>query len=312
VRADFGLEYIAYLVFAPLAGSLVPAWLLYEVTIANMSGVSEDRSTGVRIWYLVCTPALALTLLGAGVAAGSVAGFTITAAVLTAHVMFGVFLLAGEPLGPSRRVLVHWKRAGVGRFRRFMGPGIMQATQLQLLLGLGGLLLQLGAALLMAQQDGSASAHEEAERVVAFTGYAIAFMAFLMGLGAWLRARANSAAIPRVLLLAAIFLACVGPWIAMAITGVMTQGDDSSWVIAAPSPIYTFMMMDSVGKPSEGDVLTAGAACAAAWALFGVGLTAFAGVKTRKRLRQQARARARAESVLDKDDTRAATAAAAG
>ena len=59
-RASFGLEYVLLLVAVPLLVVTVPAWFLYEVTIANLSGEADDRSTGLKRWFFFCTPLVAI------------------------------------------------------------------------------------------------------------------------------------------------------------------------------------------------------------------------------------------------------------
>ena len=69
--------------------------------------------------------------------------------VLLCLLVFAAFVFVGEPLGPSRRVRVHWDRESFGKLRRYLGPGILRAVSLLLLLGLGCLVAQTlsGAAL---------------------------------------------------------------------------------------------------------------------------------------------------------------------
>jgi len=59
-RAPFGLEYVLLLVAVPLLLVTAPAWFLYETTIANMSSEADDRSTGLKRWYLFITPLVAI------------------------------------------------------------------------------------------------------------------------------------------------------------------------------------------------------------------------------------------------------------
>src|SRR5690606_23250555 len=63
VRADFGFTYFAFLIVIPIAAVALPAWFLYETTVANMAGPREDRSSGLRRWFLVAGPGAALASL---------------------------------------------------------------------------------------------------------------------------------------------------------------------------------------------------------------------------------------------------------
>jgi hypothetical protein len=293
-RADFGAEYVALLLLLPFVLIAVPAWLFYEVTVANMASASDDRSTRLRLWTLVSTPGLALAMVGCGVAFRDEDWFLYGTAASFMLCVFEAFLFAGEPLGPSRRVEVHWQRDGVSAVRRFVGPGVIQAcvTLIALTLGCFGLLAVTGFLVLPDLGDKIA--------VVSLAGYAGAFAVFVTGFAAWTRARATGAGVPRVLLLGALFLAFVGPYIAMAIAGVSGSGS-RAMLVAAPSPIYAFHMVSeardltvlgsgaTTSDPERDATLIAGAVCAAAWALIGLGLLAVAAARVRAR-RQAERA----------------------
>ena len=288
VRADFGPEYVALLVLLPFVLIAVPAWLFYEITIANMAQPSDDRSTRLRFWTLFSTPGLALTALGCGAAFREVDLFLLGEGALFLLCIFVAFLFAGEPLGPSRRVEVHWQREGVSAVRRLVGPGVIQAsvTLVVLTAGCFGVLALGGFLLLPSAVDGMA--------VVAFGGYAAAFVVFVAGFAAFTRARSAGPGVPRVLLLGALFLAFVGPYIAMAIAGVSGSGN-RAMLIAAPSPLYAFHMVTQARNvtvlasggvapdPERDAALVAGGVCAGGWALIGLGLLAVATARARSR-----------------------------
>jgi hypothetical protein len=89
-------------------------------------------------------------------------------------------------------------------------------------------------------------------------------------------------------------LAFVGPYIAMAIAGVSGSGA-SAMLVAAPSPVYALRMVSVAGDvtllssgavaadPERDAALFAGAVCATAWAIIGLGLLAVATVRVRAR-----------------------------
>ena len=101
VRADFGLDYLALLVLAPLALIALPAWLLYEVTVANMAGLSDDRSSGIRRWFIVAAPAVATVAFVPALTVSSdqwvAVAFAIS--VLLCLLVFAAFVFVGEPVG---------------------------------------------------------------------------------------------------------------------------------------------------------------------------------------------------------------------
>ncbi len=293
VRADFGLDYVAFLLLAPVALATVPAWLFYEVTVANMASPSEDRSTRLRLWMICCGPLLAATAILPGISTADLRWFVAGMALLFTFFLFCAFLATGEPLGPSRRVRVHWERQGAGRMRRMLGPGVMRAASTVLWLSGSCLFAVLVAAIL-------ALPGTKAEGAIAFGGYSLCFLIFIVGCGAWTRARSNGAAVPRVLVLVALFLAFVGPWIIMAIAGIFTTSDEAM-VVAAPSPIYAFLMLEAAtGTVLQHDlVLAAGSVCAAAWALLGLGLLLMASSRVNRRVREERTVRDSLEAALD-------------
>lgn len=288
VRADFGLPYFVFLLLLPALTALTPAWLFYESAVANMGSPSDDRSTRLRVWFLTTMPALTacvslVTWLSRDVA-WTYAGGTL----LWTFGCFGAFLFSSEPLGPSQRVLADWQRRGTSPLTRSLGPGVLRACMLLLLLTGASLVANAGLGVLKAKTNADRDA------VLAFHGYALAFFGFVVGFTAWARARATSPGTPRLLLATALFFAFVGPWIAMAVAGLVTSQHDRAMIMASPSPSFAVTMVQaaSTASPDAGLILATGAACAAAWALIGVGLFAVAGVRVRARIAAEDSARA--------------------
>ncbi len=283
-RADFGLEYVTFLVAAPLLSVAVPGWFFYEVTLANMAGVSDDRSSGLRRWFLVCS---LLLCVGCIVSIGAVPGVETPIVGLCVLVVFGVFaafVFAGEPLGASRRVQVHWDRAKVGKARRFFGPGLVRASVTGIAFSVLALLAVAAAAVAFNYARGGSG--DDATRVVSFAVYSCAFLLFLFGFGAWTRARSLTSAVPRVLLVGMLFLALAGPWLAMAIAGILSDGSDEALLVASPSPLYVFVMLDKIGGAEQELSLIAGAVAAAGWGFLGAGLLTAAATRARRIVRE--------------------------
>lgn len=306
VRADFGFTYFAFLIVIPIAAVALPAWFLYETTVANMAGPSEDRSSGLRRWFLVAGPGAALASLVAIMAVdrNHQAEAAMVCVGLQALFFFLVAMVfAGEPLGPSRRVRVHWARDGVGKTRRYLGPGIMQATSLLLSVGVASLIATAVFGVVTEAAWGRTRFDEKVLSLLTFTGYSVCFLVFVVGFIAWLRSRATGSAMPRVLTLVAVLLALIGPWIVMAIGGAMSD-PDSALILAAPSPTYVFVMLEQISR-SRADMesyLAAGAVCSATWAILGFALYAAAGLRSRKAVREHDEAQARLEAVLEEED----------
>ena len=298
VRADFGLAYVAFLVLLPAVLTAIPAWLFYEVTVANMGSASDDRSTRLRVWFLVAMPLFSGAIALVTFAAGSTDWVYSGSGLIWAFGCFGAFLFAGEPLGPSSRVLTHWERAGTSGFVRSLGPGILRASVLLIALTAAGLAGNAVVGLFAAKTQADRDA------LVAFHGYALAFFGFVVGFNAWARARASGAGTPRVLLVVALFFAFVGPWIAMAIAGLITSQHDRAMLMAGPSPTFAVTMAQAISTsaPDRGLIAATGSACAAAWALIGTGLFASAGLRVKKRIQTEREARAAMQRAFDDEE----------
>ena len=298
MRADFGLPYLVFLVLVPALATLIPAWLFYEATVANMGSPSDDRSTRLRVWFLCSMPALSACAALVVRATHDLEAVYLSGALLWAFGCFGAFLFAGEPLGPSLRVSALWQREGAARLRQSLGPGILRATLLLLVvtfLGLAGnAMVGLFKAKTLVERDS----------ILAFHGYAIAFFSFVAGFTAWARARAQGAGTPRMLLAVALFFAFVGPWIAMAVAGLITSQHDRAMLMAGPSPTFAVAMVQALSSsaPDAGVILATGSACAAAWALIGVGLFASASMRVRKRLETDRQGRAAMQRAFEEED----------
>jgi len=298
VRADFGLPYFVFLLVLPVLGTLIPAWLFYESTVANMGSPSDDRSTRLRVWFLTAMPALTGCAGLVTWLTHDVAWLYVSGGLLWTFGCFGAFMFSSEPLGPSPRVEAQWQRRRTSALAKSLGPGVLRACSLLLLLTVGSLAANAGLAILKAKTGA------ERDAVLAFHGYAAAFFGFVVGFTAWSRARAKSAGTPRLLLATALFFAFVGPWIAMAVAGLITNQHDRAMLMASPSPSFAVTMVQalSTASPDAGLILATGAACAAAWALIGVGLFAVAGARVRTRLEAERSARATLQRAFEEED----------
>lgn len=315
-RAPFDLAYVVFLIVLPLMSVGLPAWFLYEVTISNLTSVTDDRSSGLKRWFLVAAPALTL--------AAAVPVFTVNVGDRGAAAALGVtglffffsfcvFLFAGDPIGPSRRVTIHWDRIGAGRFRRFLGPGVMRSATLLLVAGGAGIAL---VALFGMERTAAASgtSSNDVGALACWAGYALAFYVFTVGLGAFLRARSSTSLGARVLLFAILFGVSVGPWIVAAIAGLVADhaGRDAL-VVAAPSPFYVFVMLDAIGRSGRASgslVIVVGVITAVVYALLGLMLLALAGGRCREIIRKHEEVLAETDRLLAAEDEAAAKAKA--
>jgi len=298
VRADFGLPYCVFLLLLPALTALIPAGLFYESAVANMGAPSDDHSTRLRVWFLISMPALTACAALISWLSSELSWVYAAGGLLWVFGCFGAFLFSGEPLGPSLRVHADWQRRSTSRLIRGLGPGILRACSLLLLLTSCSLVTNAGLGVLKAKTGADRDA------VLAFHGYALAFFGFVVGFAAWARARAKSAGTPRLLLATALFFAFVGPWIAMAVAGLITSQHDRAMLMASPSPSFAVTMVQaaSTAAPDAGLILATGSACAAAWALIGVGLFAVAGVRVRTRRSAERSARAALQRAFDEEE----------
>lgn len=290
VRADFGLRYFVLLLAVPAFMLLAPVWLLYELTKANLKDISDDRSSGVRVWFLVTTPLAVALLSCVAWLSGAAEWFAASVGALFTYLVGMTVLFAGEPLAPSRRVSVHFDRARAGRFRRFLGPGLTRANTLLALFGLVGFAALAGIARLWVQVGSGTGA--QALGVAAVGGHLGAFFVFLVGLATWLRSRSSTAGAPRLLLLAAVFVFGVGPWIAMAIAGVLAKNDSALLVLAAPSPAFAAVLYEKLALgllKSHEDTLLSAVVSGAGLVLAGFGLSLVGKLRIRRRLAEERR-----------------------
>jgi hypothetical protein len=316
-RAPFGVEYVVYLFVLPIVAIGIPAWFLYEVTIANLASWTDDRSSGLKRWFLVSTPILTTTGVVPIMAMSNYdrwIGAIGSLSALAVHLAFCVFLFQGDPIGPSRRVTTRWDREKVGRFGRFMGPGILSTMGLVLVVGLLSFIALAIFAIFVEEKMrgiyGTSGKH--VAQIAAFAVYAVGFFVFLTGVGAWLRARSAIPMTSRVLLFAILFGVSVGPWIVAAIAGIFGNGSRSeALVVASPSPFFAFMVVNALDDYEPVHTLvTAGIGCAIGWCLVGFLLLAATRGRAKRIIRDHEELLAIAERILAEEDAAAAAAAA--
>jgi len=286
VRADFSADYWVFLVLCPLVAIAVPAWLFYETTIANMTMPSDDRSTRLRTWLISSSLLLTATSGLASLVRSRVDWFIASLSSCWVFFLFAAFLVAGEPLGPSRRVQIHWQRTGRSSLLRWLGPGVSKATTTTAVLAVVCL------AGLTATGLKIATTREERLMLLSFGGFALGFSLFTLGFAGFARARAAGAAVPRIVLAGVLFAAIVGPNIALALSGVISSGNTRLFLVAAPSPTFAFFLLNRVSLAgTDADLfLLGGAAAAIGWGLLGIGLLLAASLSVKARLRAERKA----------------------
>jgi ABC-type transport system involved in multi-copper enzyme maturation permease subunit len=310
-RGHFGLEYMLLLAALPLLVVTVPAWFLYEVTIANLSGEADDRSTGLKRWYFFCTPLVAVaSAIPAAIADEDDARLTlglVGLSLFAGYLAFCAFLFTAEPPGPSRRVRIHWLRERAGFVRRFFGPGMPKTAMLVAGLGFACVwIVTFGDMALVQIFASRANATKHMEQLFFFGLYASGFFVFVAGLTAWLRARGQSPWIARLVAAALLFLIAAAPWVVAAIGGALAQRHGDDWlVIAAPSPFYAFYMtswLDSSHPTGQMPVIEVGAAVSLGWGLLGIFLLGVATQRCHRIVREHDAAVNAAELALQAEE----------
>ncbi len=283
VRADFGLEYALLLFAVPLIVFGLPGWLLYEATIANLTEASDDRSSGLKRWFVVASVVLVVagivTLWAIPDAKDVLAAGIAEVVILLWFLGFATVMFAGEPLGPTRRVIARWQRVGANRITRFFGPGLTLTLGSVVAIGLAGFASIIVAALVRAEMIVQATHIGYGDRdsyLLAFSAYAIGFFVFTVGLASWLRSRSNNIIGSRIVFLAVVFGISIVPWICAAVMGLASRSDDAV-LVAAPSPFYAVLLL----KHQKDEVVLAGLVASIAWGLFGTMLFGSAGRRVR-------------------------------
>jgi hypothetical protein len=311
VRADFGIAYALLLLLVPLIVFGLPGWLLYEATIANLTEASDDRSSGLKRWFGVAS----IVLVGAGLvtlwaipdARGVLAAGVAEVVILLWFLGFATVMFAGEPLGPTRRVIARWQRAGASRLTRFFGPGLARTLGSVVVVGLIGFVVIVAAALLRAEMVAKATLTSYGDMdsyLLAFSAYAIGFFVFTVGLATWLRARSNNVTGSRIVFLALVFGISIVPWIGAAIIGLASRSGDAV-LVAAPSPFYAILLL----KHQKDELVLAGLCASIAWGVFGTVLFGSARRRVRSMVTAFDEQYARAEAALAAEEAAIAAAA---
>ncbi|MCS6898983.1 MAG: hypothetical protein RMJ98_04735 [Myxococcales bacterium] len=304
-RAPFDLRYVGVLILAPATAVILPAWFLYEVTVANLTSITEDRSTGLRRWFLVTS--LVLSVGGGVVSLGAASRDKLLVALAAlctyfAFLAISTFVFQGEPIGPSRCVELEWERRGAGWWARALGPGVMPAARVQLISGLVGVLTLLPAAVGGLSLVKARSS--EILVVLLFGFYGLCFFVFLIGFASWLRARTSGPAVSRILLAVILFLVSVGPWVLAAMVGAITRSSSlQDILIASPSPLFAVAAVDELRQSSSPErVVLVASICALAWALLGLGLLGSASLRCERIIREHKKALAESDAFLRAED----------
>jgi hypothetical protein len=149
----------------------------------------------------------------------------------------------------------------------------MRSAWTVLALGLAGLGVLATIGVRAAEAHALTTGHSgDVRGLVVLSGYALSLHVFVVGLGAYLRARISTPLTARVLLFALLFALSVGPWVVAAIAGLLgdRSADRAVLAVAAPSPFYIFVVLDALDHVGRDIHVIAGAAAVTGWASLGV------------------------------------------
>ncbi|MBK8942772.1 MAG: ABC transporter permease [Polyangiaceae bacterium] len=306
VRGELGQEYVLILIVAPIVGIALPGWFLYASMVANLTEPSDDRSSGLKRWLIGTT----LVLLAAAIAGqvsmrtadAAAIAFIVELMLLLLFFIFAVGVFMGEPLGTSRRVRHRWAREGTSALARWLGPS-MERTFVLLLAGAVASMAILGVVTFSsaAWRSTTASAFEYTA-LSRFGGYVCGFCLFCIGLGAWLRSRSNNLFGVRLLYAVILGGLAVVPWIVAALFGLASRGSDAALLLAAPSPFFIFVLLDSQPPDAAHEV---GVALSLLWAASGLSLFVAGARTARGALAAWDRQVAAEQDIYDHEDSAA-------
>jgi hypothetical protein len=299
-RARLDGWYLLLLIALPVLVSALALWFFYEMTVARLSGESDDRASGLKRWYLVSLPLVgAIAAVPGWMTRGPsrLGAFLGGLGGLVLFLVFCAFLFAGDALGVSRRVEARWQKRGAGWWARLMGPGLVQTSMMLLvssLLVIG--LFALGGAAMLSSGSRNNLPPPTAVGLLTCGEAWSAFFVFIVGFLLWSRMRAGSVGGARVLSLFVTAVATALPWIGFLIFGyAMSKKVHDTVIIAAPSPLYAFSMVSAILRGEPQLALTTGLACSLGW--IAMGLTLF-GLGARRATRQVAERRTREQASL--------------
>ncbi len=316
----FGLDYVVWLLVWPLLLLGLPFWLFSALSAANLSGVNDDRSSGVKRWFLgaslLLSGAVFVTCFRVDLDKASVCAFLAEIFTFILLVFMAVTLTA-DPLGPTRLVRARWKRLRTSAFSRMLGPGIIRGAILQIVLAAvilgacyaGGVLGSSPGAL----RDKLGIASTSRTPLSAIPGalangaiYVLLFQVFLVGLSAFLRSRkrgGENVAFARAATLAAAVVITIVPWIvATIVNSFSSTSSNAPPLVAAPSPAFAaYAFLQAQRGTDVMSVTVASLSASMAWGALGLVLLGIAWERSRRTVADVEQLQKRTEAKLDRE-----------
>jgi len=314
----FGLDYVVWLIVWPLVLLVLPFWLFTALTGANLAGPNDDRSSGLKRWFVgacvAISSAVFLTTFRVE-AADSVSVATFGLVLVSFLLLLMAVLNVGEPNTASRLVRARWTRLGTGPIGRMLGPGLVRGAVLQILFGAIALCACYAGGVLASSAAGlrkvigvatTTTAHATVSQALAIVlVYALMFDIFLVGLGCFLRTKKVEASVAtaRAWVIAIAVVALIVPWILSTLFGSFGS-EKTARLIAAPSPGYAFFAFDKeLTRPGDtSDFTIAALGAALAWGAAGLVLLGVAWERGRRSIAAGLRTEAATTRKLDQED----------
>lgn len=299
-RAPFDAKFAALLVGVPVVAFVLPAWFLYEATLAALTPERDDRTTGLKRWLVVTSALTAAggSLLVLSVPASDVDNASVVAGSLGALLaFFSFFVFQGDPLFAPLRVELAWRARKAGPVARAMGPGVVRSSAAVALAAAA--LVGLPALVALARAPSSPARNQ----VLVFSAHALGFLVMTAGVAALARARSKTAASARVLLGVSLFGLSVVPWMLAGIVVAFSGGGSSPETLAAASfsPFYAYYAMSQVARGAETELFV-GTGMGVLFALVGGAMLVAARVRCESERRRLEEERVSLERRLAEED----------
>jgi hypothetical protein len=240
-----------------------------------MRDESDDRTTGLKKWYLAVLPAIAAIAAIPGAMTHGPARLDAWLAGLGGlflFLLFAAFVLAGDAWEASPRVELRWQQSKVHWVTRIMGPGLVQTLMLVLVSGLlsTAMFSLVGAAALSyPAEPGLPPAPAVALLLCGETWGA--FFVFMVGFLLWARSRSRSAATARIVLLLVSGTAVAAPWLtSLAVHYGSERGFLDTFILSSPSPLYALVVVSAILRGEPHLPMVSSIACSLGWVLLGV------------------------------------------
>jgi hypothetical protein len=305
-RAHFDGWYLILLILLPVTVVLLSLWFFYETTVQRLSSESDDRTTGLKRWYLVSLPLVgAIASIPGFMTRGPSrpAAFTGGLGALSLFLAFCAFVFAGDALAVSRRIEYRWHKRKAGWVTRVLGPGLVQTSMVLLvtsLLGMG--LFAVVGALVLSKGSPLGLPPTSAVGLLTCGEYWSAFLVFVVGFLLWSRVRADSVGAARILSIMVAVCAIVAPWIAFLIFGyAASKRIHDALLIAAPSPLYALAIVSAIDRGEPHLALTSGLVCSLGWISMGLSLFGLGARRATRVVAEHRTAVARLETTLSRE-----------